>query len=105
MALGGGEGGDVMPEEPDRLIVAGVMAGDPVAARRRLRAAALEQEFYDRGDRRGSREALKRDPEMLIELAEAASAVAAGRQPPMPHTIKMRRADERAAARAAALAD
>lgn len=82
-----------MPEDLDRLIVAEEMAGDPVAAQRRLRAAALEEEFF---------EALKHDPEMLIELAEAASAVAAGRKPPMPHAIKMRRADARAAAQALA---
>lgn len=68
-----------------------VDVGDPVAARRR-RAAALEEEFF---------EALKHDPEMLIELAEAASAVAAGRKPPMPHAVKMRREAERAAARGA----
>lgn len=71
-----------MPQDPDRLIADGEIPGDAVAA--------LEREFF---------EALKHDPEMLIELAEAASAVAAGRKPPMPHAVKMRRADARAAAR------
>lgn len=93
MALGGGEGRDVMPQDLDRMITNGEVPGDAVAAARRLRTAAVEEEFF---------EALKRDPEMLIELAEAASAVAAGRKPPMPHAIKMRRADARAAAQALA---
>lgn len=78
-----------MHEDLDRLIVAGEMAGDPVAAQRRLNAAALEQEFYA---------ALRADPELLIELAQAASAVAAGEQPPMPLAAKMRRAEAKAAA-------
>lgn len=71
--------------ELGELIVAGEVPGDPVAARR-LRAAALEKEPFA---------ALKADPEMLIKLAEAAFAVAAGRQAPMSHVARMRRPDPR----------